>query len=220
MNNLREVINDWFKKRSERDKFYLFLLGLILIYASNFIFILHPLSHKKTELLQSVAALQLEKQTLQQKIDAILLALKNPIFVQKIAEQKRLSKQLNNLENELTKLKPKIFTSKEFPNLTKDVLRQKNNNVTLVSLVELPGEIWPPETLVDKTDLLKITAGNVYQHTLKIEFQDDYFGTIAYLKMLEKLPWYIFWDNLEYKVLQYPKADVIINFHILSIQKS
>jgi MSHA biogenesis protein MshJ len=60
----------------------------------------------------------------------------------------------------------------------------------------------------------------LYQHTFRIEFLSDYFSTLQYLKSIEQLPWPIYWDTMDYKVQEYPKADITIKFHVLSIQKS
>ena len=40
-----------------------------------------------------------------------------------------------------------------------------------------------------------------------------------YLQAIEKLEWKIFWDKLEYKVIQYPKAEITLIIHTLSDQR-
>lgn len=213
------LIEEWFNKHNERDKLFLFLVGLVIIYLVNYILIAHPVSLSKKSLQESLYPLQTQKTTLEQQINVLLIAIKNPVFLKKIEEQKRLIALLSKLQDRLNKLKPTVFSEKEIPGLTKDILKAQNR-VTLVSLKEKPSESWPPDNTVNKNTLMALTAGEIYQHPLEIEFQNDFFGTLNYIKLMEKLPWHIYWDSMEYKVLEYPKADVIIRFHVLSIQKS
>ena len=42
MNNQIVILQEWFDKRSKRDRFYLFLAGFIIFYFSYFIVFLRP----------------------------------------------------------------------------------------------------------------------------------------------------------------------------------
>lgn len=50
---------------------------------------------------------------------------------------------------------------------------------------------------------------------LTLGFEGHYFDTLDYLAGLEKLPWCLAWDSLEYKVLNYPDAAVTIHMHLV-----
>lgn len=49
-----------------------------------------------------------------------------------------------------------------------------------------------------------------------IRFLGDYFSTMHYLQTIEKLHWRIVWDKLEYKVIQYPMAEVTLYLHMIN----
>jgi MSHA biogenesis protein MshJ len=218
MSNQLVFLKEWFKKRSARDRLYLYIGGFFFLYFIYFIFVHRSVSAQKTNLIQSIAALQLQQITIQQQIDNIKGIIKTPIFLQMITEQKRLTLQLDKMQQQLDSLKPALSSAEEMPMVTKKILNQQRNNVILISLEELPIEPWPPKDMVDKSNLLKTVSG--YQHILQMEFQNDYFSTIDYLKHLEEISQHMYWDSMDYKVLQYPKADVVIKFHVLSLQKS
>lgn len=59
----------------------------------------------------------------------------------------------------------------------------------------------------------------VYQHGLEVVFQGDYHSTLRYLRKLEQLPWKFYWDEVTYEVLQYPKAQISVHIHTLSLDK-
>lgn len=59
----------------------------------------------------------------------------------------------------------------------------------------------------------------IYQHSLRLEFRGSYLDTIAYLRALQALPWTFYWDELEIGMDKYPKAEVAITVHTLSLSE-
>lgn len=217
MNNRFEVINKWFEEHSERDKLYMFLFGFVVIYVLYTLFFHRPISAEKKELIQNISTLQTQRVAIQQQTDTLNAIIKTPIFVQMTIEQKRLMQELNKMQQQIDSLKPD-FVSENLAKLTEKILAQQYS-VALISLDELPVEPWLPKDISDKTNLFNTISG-IYQHKMQIEFQDSYFSTIDYFKRLENISKHMYWDSMEYKVLQYPKADVLIKFHVLNLQKS
>jgi hypothetical protein len=65
-----------------------------------------------------------------------------------------------------------------------------------------------------KIKLINLKKSVAETKGIEITFTSDYFDTIAYLDQLEKLPWCLSWDSLEYNVINYPVAKIVVNFHI------
>ncbi len=209
----------WIMGRSQRDQFYIFLAGLGFIYFMFVIFFYHPLLHENTDLSSKISDLNSQKSSIQQQMDTVSHAIEDPIFIQMIDEQKRLTENLQIVESKLLRLKPRIIQAKNIPSIIDNILTVANPSIDFVKLEELPVEAWLKGD-VDKATLAEIVNQDLYQHSFRIEFISDYFNTINYFKSIEKLPWPIYWDSMEYTVQKYPLADVIIKFHVLSIQKS
>ncbi|EKE01700.1 MAG: hypothetical protein ACD_21C00072G0023 [uncultured bacterium] len=74
------------------------------------------------------------------------------------------------------------------------------------------------QNLPPKTAILPQTNLKVFEHGIIVKFQGNYFSTMNYLQAIEKLGWRIFWDKLEYKVIQYPIAEITLQIHTLSDQ--
>jgi len=101
-------------------------------------------------------------------------------------------------------------TSTQFisPEKIKEVLQDllsARHHLTLLQLQNLPP----------KTVLLPQTNQAVFEHGMTIKLQGDYLSTMNYLQALENLGWRIFWDKLEYKVIEYPKAETTLQIHTL-----
>ncbi len=65
----------------------------------------------------------------------------------------------------------------------------------------------------------KTPAAGVYRHGLEMEFSGSYLSLLAYLKELDGLPWNFYWDALELKVDEYPRAVITIRVHTLSLDE-
>lgn len=90
-----------------------------------------------------------------------------------------------------------------------DMLKQ-NQHLTLIKLDTLPI-----------TTLLaaKQQQHPIYKHGLSITFTGNYIDTVNYLKALEALPWAIVWDSIDYRVKDYPMAEITIHVITLSFEE-
>jgi MSHA biogenesis protein MshJ len=59
----------------------------------------------------------------------------------------------------------------------------------------------------------------LYEYGIVIKFRGNYFATLRYLHDLESLAWPLFWDKLDYKVTNYPQAEVTLQLHTVSDKK-
>ncbi|MBV8802166.1 MAG: hypothetical protein JO131_04250 [Gammaproteobacteria bacterium] len=212
MNRQIELIRDWILKRSKRQRIGLFVLSLIIIYYFFHGFLIQPVINKQNLLRQQINDVKLEEDTLQQQFNMIVKIVNSPEFKNVMKQQKQLQIQGRNIRKTISGFTPVFVAESDFPKLTKDLLSQIDKGIKLVSLKEFPDQSWnAPE--VNKS---VIAVKNINEHKLTIEFRANYFDTIAYLNRLEKLSWHLYWDSLDYKVIKYPEADVIIQLYVLS----
>jgi len=125
-------------------------------------------------------------------------------------------KKLAELKAQYSRLQEQVMLgSKKFvpPQLMakalSDMLKQ-NQHLNLIKL-----ETVPPTTLL----AVKQQHQPIYKHGLKITFVGNYADTVNYLVALEALPWAIIWDSLDYKVKNYPMAEITIHAVTLSFDK-
>jgi MSHA biogenesis protein MshJ len=97
------------------------------------------------------------------------------------------------------------------PQKMNEVLRELLTTKYRLLLLEL-------KNLTPKMGTLPQSNIKIFEHGIVIKFQGDYFSTMSYLKAIEELGWLIFWDRLEYNVIEYPKAEVLLQIHTLSDQ--
>lgn len=212
MNKQIELLKTWILQRSKGQQIGLFLLSLLVIYYILHNILITPIIKKQTILRQQIVDVKSQEDALQQQTNMIEKIINSPEFKKVLNQQRNLQVQGRNVKQTIAGFTAVFVAEKDFPKLTKDILTQIDKTITLVSLKEFPNQRWDaPE--VNKT---VIAVQNINEHRLTIEFRANYFDTIAYLNRLEKLPWHLYWDSLEYKVTKYPEANVIIQVYVLS----
>ena len=195
-----------------RDRIFLFVLGFVIIYVICFIMIVKPVLKKKRDLEAHLNSQEVQKVTIQNQIKGFNTSMKDPTFVKELNQQKALISKITAVEKQLKSMKPMLVNNTELATLTKTILTHPAYNVTLVNLKDVGDRPWTPE-LKEKVD---ISVEGIEEHGYVIEFKSDYFSSIQYVTWLEKLPYNIYWDNLQYKVLEYPKANIIVSMRVLT----
>lgn len=66
--------------------------------------------------------------------------------------------------------------------------------------------------------VIKLAAEHIQPKYYLLTLEGNYFSIQTYLNRLEQLSWKLYWDKLDYKVKQFPLAQVLIQFHTLSIE--
>ncbi len=115
------------------------------------------------------------------------------------------------IDDDLQRFNDETIAIGEIVLLLRDLL-STNNDLSLESL-----KVYPAELIKKKEsstgDFTNIFEKNVISLTLK----GSYASVFDYLKEIESLKWNVFWQDVKYKVEQYPEATVVIHLYTLSI---
>jgi len=163
----------------------------------------------------------------EEKLVSIKLKLEGAVDRSRTDPNKGLRRQLDNLQNELDSLEWQIreaagslIDPAEMVRFLEDML-ERDGELKLVRLEKLKTEaLTEPES--DREADNGIVARpqlSLYRHGFLVEFEGDFFSTLNYLENLEALPWKFFWDGVEFRVMEYPKARVQIRLHTLSFDE-
>jgi len=116
--------------------------------------------------------------------------------------------QLAQQRDGLQRLAVTLIPPRQMAAVLQTLLRQTGG----LRLLELRNE--PAEPLLPAT---KGESGNLYRHTIVLRFEGDYPQTLAYLHRLQQLERRLSWDRLDYSVVHYPRAQVELELHTLSL---
>ncbi|GEM_PF-2875330 len=223
MTKLQTALEKWTQQlQNPKRRLQYFLGSLALIYFVWAFLFLNPLRAAKTELVGQIQSLQSQLTETKQRVDTLSKAVKTESISNALAEKKQLETRIKRVDEALAKLRFIFISMGDWVKLKKEIISQQEDmdkNISLASISDQPIQPWTPP-VIDKADAVKVVPEIIYQHELEMKFQADYFSTIQYVARLEKLPWKVYWDSLNYKVLTYPRAEVTLKFHIFTHEKS
>lgn len=214
MNTYIEKTARWVNQLKQREKIILIVLGCAVIYMLFNFLLLRPLQKKEALLLLEKDKLTNQIKVLDESMQAINDIVTSETFGQKIREEQKLSGASKTAQHNLLMTLAKIIPNEKLADLEKVIVTEKQD-VDIIDLKKLPEERANEiEAALPLRDIV------IFKNPLELHFKSNYFSTLMYLNSLEQLPWFIYWDSLNYKVTQYPNADVAVTFYVLSKQGS
>jgi MSHA biogenesis protein MshJ len=176
-------------------------------------------------------------QTMNQQTEALNLQIQEMSAALRGGEAEHINARVNELRGLLTALTQQqkdltveFIRPAQMANVLRDMLTAESGLV-LTKLESLGAQPLFPATEDEKKDkknsgaVAQVKKTNpshrpeIYKHGMRIVFEGDYFKTLRYLQALEAMPWRLYWDNVEYQVIGYPKARVAITVHTLSLHE-
>jgi MSHA biogenesis protein MshJ len=56
----------------------------------------------------------------------------------------------------------------------------------------------------------------LYRHGMRLELSGSYLDALAYLHELERMPWGLAWDRVDYQIVTHPKGRLVLELHTIS----
>lgn len=185
---------------SERDKvllLFIIIVGLVVFwYAAFYYYQTQWLNNTN----KKIETLQTEMGSLTQKKKTITSLASNPDIAQLIARFNDLTEQMKLLDQEINQYTERYISSRDLSKLLHDMLKQT------------------PDVVIDElstiTSQIK-TASSVESIHYRLVMRGHYFSIMNYLKLLEGLPWQLYWDKFNYHVSKYPEGRATVEFYTL-----
>lgn len=224
MNGLREqwkVLGAKYAALSKRERL-LVALGLVLgpLLIGNALFVDPQWARSKamqngiaTES-ASLAAMQTQAAALQQELNI------DPDAGRK-AELATLVAQREQLDEQLRKIGSALVRPEEMNGLLERLLA-RNAGLRLISLkTQAPQSVLRDKEAAKDTDGKPVERSfDLYRHGVEIRLEGSYGQLQAYLVQLEKLPQRLLWGQLNYRVVDYPRAEMTLTVYTLSPDKT
>ena len=122
----------------------------------------------------------------------------------KAAEENALEQQIARLKSDLEALSAGLISASTLPRIMEEMLIQTGELELLEMTVDPPAQ---------ETDEL-------FRHSVSVKLSGGFTALISYLEALENLQWKFYWDELNYRVQQYPNAEIELKVYTLSNHKA
>jgi len=235
---------EWIDAKPARERLLIGLSILTLFFLVwNFV-IQSPHDKRSAELKAELAQLNNERKTTQDQLTNLAVAFSNDPAKTKQAEVDQLNNILRDVEEKLSGVSQSLIAAENLPTILESVFHQ-TQGLELISIKTLPAEemilaqIAAVEVPVVQTasstssvgmipDLatsqpivqqVKPQGSGVYKHGVVLKLRGDYFRVLGLMKSLENLSWKFYWDSLDYKVVEYPQAEIELKVFTLSSEE-
>lgn len=190
MKDLLMTLTILFNKLDERMRLIITLSLMLFIFLAWLFLLFMPLSRTVTAHTQKINTAKKNIVTLK------ALYKDNELIIQ--SPTQTLEQQMRALEKKLLDSKKRVLEIKKIIGTPEDL----RNALQAISKM-------PPSASLNQIQ--------VENNKIKVDFSSNYFETIQYLQYLEKLPWYLSFDSLDYQVEEYPNAKVKLVINVLGM---
>lgn len=227
---VKEQLKKWqelIDARVMRERALIFMCMLAAVFMLwNFV-IQAPFDKKRQELEGKIAASETEQRNLQTQIAAVTQSLLNDPTRTKKAQITQLESDIANVDSQLQSVSQRLIKAEQLPLALQDVL-SKAARITLIEVTTMPAMELQLTQLSDtaqnasqsnsKGQSEPQNAG-VYMHAVELKLAGNYTEVLQLLRSLEQLPWRFYWQTLDYKVVRYPNAEIILRVYTLSSEE-
>ncbi len=195
-----------FDKLTLRERGLLLLVIVVLIYFFGDNFLIQPLERQKKRLSSQIQSEQKNLFTLSQTIQTLVKRRSIDPNEENRQTLITLREKLANQETQIQHLTQRLISPQNISTMLKSMLTRQ----TRLTLHKLENIATKPLIEVNSTV-------QVFEHSLRLELIGRYLDILAYVRILEKMPWYLSWDKLDIVVDNYPLAHVTLIVHSLEI---
>lgn len=199
---------------SLRERAMIFVAASALLYFLWESLLLEPLSHEQKLLISQMETVRTEIAALDEQSLAIINQHKNDPNRDKRELLAELNRKLKQADAQINERINGLIEPRDMARILEQML-QKQEGLDFVRLENLGSE-----ALVNvRSEESDSSAPGIFRHTLRLELEGTFGQTLAYLRALETLPWQFRWDEVKITMLKYPRANIVIKVHTLSLQE-
>ena len=208
-----------------RERVMILVAGLAVVFMAWNFLIQSSFDKSIADVNAQLTALSTQGAAIQTQITATTQMLMNDPNKPKKAQITELQTEIGTVETELQGASQSLIKADQLPLALQQVL-QKTTQLTLLEATTLPAhELKLAEVISDKANqpansaTVKAAAAGVFEHAVILRVSGNYFQVVQFLTALEQLPWRFYWQSLDYKVVEYPNAEIKLRVYTLSSEE-
>lgn len=207
-----------------RERVLMFAVAVVVAISLLQMLLIEPVM-KKTVMLKlqhkqaatQIAQKKIEKQQLE-------MLLSSGVNKSKLVRKEKLAAELESLNQRIESSLLTLIPPKLMPEVLERVLLN-DSGLVLISLENKPvialieQKVVSAQKQTGVTDKPTTEQQGLYKHSFVIRLEGSYPAAIDYFQTLSELPWRFNWDALHYEVTEYPKANISLEVHTVSMSE-
>jgi MSHA biogenesis protein MshJ len=198
---------------SLRERGMLFLALIAVLYMLAQVALFGPLEAQQKRALERIGSLQKEIAAFDEQTQAILRRQSEDPDADNRRLQTQMTAQIAALDGQIAGAVQGLIAPQQMAQILEEVIRRQ------ASLKLLRIQSLAARPLIEPVAGETAVEAGIWRHGVRLEFEGDYQGALAYLHALQGLPWTLYWDELEIAMDQYPRARITIVVHTLSLNE-
>jgi MSHA biogenesis protein MshJ len=213
-------LQEKFDKRILRERCLIFLSATALLFMLWNIIVQDSIDKKIKDTQIKIDAAIVQRTATQTQVAVVAQAMLNDPNRIKSEQIEQLQTDIKDAQEKLHAASKGLIRAEQLPQVLQEVL-QKTTQLSLLSVSTLPVREIPIEiTSADLINPSSLNSGEmgIYEHAVELRVAGNYFQVLEWLKALEALPWRFYWQQLDYKVTQYPRSEIRLRVYTLSTE--
>jgi MSHA biogenesis protein MshJ len=206
LEKLRARIDDL----SIRERGWLFITLAVLLGAAWQWLLMDPVERQQKDLVEKITAAQKQVTDLNDATQALVSARTADPDAENRRALEELRAALAGFDTQIKGTVSGLVEPRQMAQMLEEVLA-RNPGLVLKKARSLPAK---PLVAAEEG-----STSTVYQHGLRLELEGSYLDALAYLRALQKMPRSIYWDEVRVSMDKYPKAEITITVHTLSLSE-
>ncbi len=229
---MKDRINQWaerFEAFSLRERGLIFVAIVVLGFMTWDTMVLSPQEVQQKKILNEMFDLNQQLENISANVNSMTETLRGGEVQHIQARMSELQILLSDLERKQEDLTVEFIRPEQMATVLRDLLSNENSlkltQLKSLGVQPLFPRIEDPQSEIHEGIAMSSTKNrygerpNIYKHGMRVEFEGSFNSTLGYLLALESMPWRFYWDNVEYQVLKFPVARVVITIHTLSLDE-
>jgi len=208
------TLESLFNKMTLRERLIMFGALVLCTVVISYYWIIEPSFAQQSQISHHLQKSYQEEKAIKKEITTTTNSLKKDPLEEINSKIAFAEATLRSLDKQLDEKLVKFIHAQKMPIALSNVL-SKTPGVKITTLKSLPVKIFN----TSQNNAKEGTQSLFYQHSLEITLQGSYNAIYQYLLNVETLHENFYWHSLDYKVSDYPLAEVTIQIYTLSDQQ-
>ena len=204
------IIKNYINARSQRERILLLVTGIVLIWSFMFNLYITPYSNMVANSSEELANLEQEFEGTRHELIILQERTKKQNTPESSAEFQQLQAILLEHNKQFDKYRHKLISPDQVPYLLESLMKDFSG-LTLINI-----ETLNPVKLLKESDEHDNKLPSLYRESIKMTFTGEYQELLQYVKNIEKLSYPLWWESLEFKITQFPQAQIVLTIYTLS----
>lgn len=212
---------------SLRERVLIFLMLAAVLVALVMTSVIDPLIAKQKQLSQALVQSQAQTQALEAQVQALAEAARHDPDASNKQRLADLDAQRKNAYAALANVQQGLVAPDRMTQVLRDLLNQ-NARLKLISIKTLPaaplieeGKPAEPGAKPEKAQgKAQVASLGLYKHGVEISVEGNYADLVAYLSVLEKMHWRVYWGGVNLAAREYPNSRLTLTLYTLSLDKT